>query len=158
VNPSNKPLANDHKFYLPVGLPIPVAEPDGLSAPYWNGLRDNRLMVQRCKACATWQFAPEWICHRCHQFDPDWVQVEPKGRIFSWERSWHPVHPCLANRGPYLAVVVELPDAGNIRMLGNLLGAPTAPVEIGADVVGTFEHHLDAQPAFTLLQWKYANG
>ena len=25
-------------FYLPSGLPIPVAEPDGLSAPYWDGL------------------------------------------------------------------------------------------------------------------------
>src|SRR5439155_1147112 len=56
--------------YLPEGLPIPVAEPDGLSAPYWAGLRQNRLMVQRCNRCQTWQFGPEWLCHRCHAFDP----------------------------------------------------------------------------------------
>ncbi len=30
--------------YLPPGLPIPVPEPDGLSAPYWEGLRQNRLL------------------------------------------------------------------------------------------------------------------
>ena len=28
--------------YLPEGLPIPVPEPDGLSAPYWAGLREGK--------------------------------------------------------------------------------------------------------------------
>ena len=32
--------------YLPAGLPIPVTEPDGLSAPYWAGLRENRLSAR----------------------------------------------------------------------------------------------------------------
>ena len=41
--------------YLPAGLPIPVAEADDLSAPYWAGLRQNRLMVQHCTRCQTWQ-------------------------------------------------------------------------------------------------------
>jgi hypothetical protein len=73
--------------YLPAGLTIPVAEADDLSAPYWAGLRQNRLMVQHCTRCQTWQFGPEWLCHRCHTFDPQWVEVELRGRIFSWERS-----------------------------------------------------------------------
>jgi hypothetical protein len=70
--------------YLPAGLPVPVAEPDDLSAPYWAGLRQNRLMVQQCSHCRTWQFGPEWLCHRCHAFDPSWTEIEPCGRIFSW--------------------------------------------------------------------------
>jgi acetyl-CoA acetyltransferase len=69
--------------YLPSGLPIPVPEPDGLSAPYWAALRQNRLLVQRCARCHTWQFGPEWLCHCCHGFDPEWTEVAPKGRIFS---------------------------------------------------------------------------
>lgn len=68
--------------YLPVGLPIPVSEPDGLSAPYWEALRQGRLLVQRCDRCGTWQFGPEWICHHCHAFDLTWTEVEPAGRIF----------------------------------------------------------------------------
>jgi uncharacterized OB-fold protein len=140
--------------YLPAGLPIPVAEPDGLSAPYWQGLRDNRLMVQRCGHCRTWQFGPEWLCHNCHAFDPGWVEVEPRGRIFSWERVWHPSHVALRGYGPYVALLVELPQAGGIRMVGNLLGDPAQDVVIGAEVDGVFEHHRESNLPYCLLQWR----
>ena len=140
--------------YLPAGLPVPVAEPDGLSAPYWGGLQQGRLLVQRCASCGCWQFGPEWICHRCHAFDPAWVEVAPEGRIYSFERVWHPVHPALKERCPYLAVLVELPHAGNVRMVGNLLGDPRQEVSIGAEVTGVFEHHPQAAPPYSLLQWR----
>ncbi len=142
--------------YLPAGLPIPVPEPDGLSAPYWNGLREGRLLVQRCPACGTWQFGPECLCHRCHRFEPDWIEVAPRAAIYSWERVWHPSHPALKGHGPYLAVLVELTDAGRVRMVGNLLGDPMQAVEIGGAVVGEFEHHPDANPPYSLLQWRLA--
>ena len=140
--------------YLPPGLPIPVCEPDGLSEPFWAGLRGGRLMVQRCAACSTWQFGPEWLCHRCHRFDPEWVEVAPRGLIYSWERVWHASHAALKGHGPYLAVLVELPAAGHVRMVGNLLGDPLQAPQIGAAVQGVFEHHADAAPAFSLLQWR----
>jgi uncharacterized OB-fold protein len=140
--------------YLPPGLPIPVPEPDGVSAPYWNGLREGVLRVQRCAHCQAWQFGPEWICHACLQFDPAWVEVEPSGLIFSWERIWHPAHPALKDHGAYLAVVVGLPHAGRVRMVGNLLGDPLQEVRIGAEVQGVFEHHPEASQPYTLLQWR----
>jgi len=140
--------------YLPQGLPIPVAEPDGLSAPYWEGLRQNRLLVQRCVRCRNWQFGPEWLCHHCHAFDPEWTEIEARGRIFSSERVWHPSHAALKQHGPYLAVLVELPHAGDVRMVGNLLGDPLQTVAIGDHVEGVFEHHLQADPQYSLLQWR----
>jgi uncharacterized OB-fold protein len=142
--------------YLPAGLPAPVPEPDGLSAPYWAGLREGRLLVQRCSGCGTWQFGPEWLCHRCHRFDPDWVEVAPRGLIHSWERIWHPSHPALKGHGPYLVVLVELPEAGKVRMVGNLLGDPMQAVAIGAAVTGVFEQHAQASPPYALLQWQTA--
>jgi uncharacterized protein len=142
--------------YLPSGLPIPVSEPDGLSAPYWSGLREGRLLVQRCAHCTTWQFGPEWLCHRCHRMDPAWVEVNPRGLIYSWERVWHPSHAALKGRGPYLAVLVELPEAGSVRMVGNLLGDAMQEVTIGARVDGVFEHHADASTPYSLLQWRLA--
>lgn len=140
--------------YLPPGLPIPVPESDGVSAPYWSGLREGVLRVQRCSQCRTWQFGPEWICHACLKFDPAWVDVEPVGCIYSWERVWHPVHPVLKEHGPYVAVVVELPHAGRVRMVGNLLGDPMQEVRIGSEVQGVFEHHPEALPPYSLLQWR----
>lgn len=140
--------------YLPDGLPSPVAEPDGLSLQFWNGLRGSRLMIQRCAHCATWIFAPEWICHSCHSFDLEWQEVEPRGRIFSWERVWRASHPALSTATPYLAVLVELASADNVRMLGNLHGDPLQNVQIGACVSGIFEHHEHANPPYSLLQWQ----
>ena len=134
-----------------------MPETDGLSAPYWEGLREEHLLVQRCTACATWQFGPEWICHRCHSFDVHWTEIEPKGRIFSWERVWHPVRPNLKDHGPYLVVLIEMPLAGNIRLIGNLLGDPHQEVTLGAEVEGMYEHHNDSEPAYTLLQWRLRN-
>lgn len=98
-------------------------------------------------------WGPEWICHRCHPFELRWVEIEGRGRIYSYERPHHPVHTALEGHGPYLVVLVELPDYGNIRMLGNLLGDPMQNVEIGAMVEAVFEPHEAVDPPYTLVQW-----
>ena len=85
-----------------------------------------------------------------------WEEVKGQGRIFSWTRMWHPVHPALKGRGAYVTVLVELPHAGNIRMIGNLLGDPMQKVEIGTMVEAVFEHHETSDPPFSLLHWKRA--
>jgi uncharacterized OB-fold protein len=139
--------------YLRPGLPIPVPSPDGLDTPYWDGLRDERLLLQRCRACRGWQWGPEWVCHRCRSFDLAYEETEPSGVIYSHQRIWHPVHPALADQGPYIVVLVELPDAGGVRLVGNLLGDPHQDLPIGAAVHGVFEHHPDDDPPHTLLHW-----
>lgn len=142
--------------YLPEGLPVPVPQADGLDAPYWEGLRNERLLVQRCAQCRGWQWGPEWVCHRCRSFDLRWEPVEGKGRLHSWTRVWHPVHPALQQHGPYLLAVVELPRAGCIRMLGNLLGDPMRDPAFNAAVEVVFEHHPGATPPYSLAQWRLA--
>jgi uncharacterized OB-fold protein len=144
--------------YLPPGLPIPVPERNGLSAPFWQGVREERLTVQRNPRTGVYQWPPQWIAHDTQTFDLDWVEVEPRGVIYSWTRVWHPVHPALRDACPYVVVVVELRHAGNVRMLGNLLGDPRQEVVIGAPVEAVFEHHNDAEPPFTLVQWRRTGG
>jgi len=51
-------------------------------------------------------------------------------------------------------VLVELPEAGNIRMIGNLLGPADQDVIIGAEVEAVFEPHDDADIPYTLVQWR----
>jgi uncharacterized protein len=140
------------EFYLHEGLPQPAPTP--LDAPYWSGLQENRLVLQHCESCQQWQWGPEWICHHCHSEDVVFTQVAPAGKIYSYERVWHPVHPALKEQGPYIVVLVEIPEAGNVRLIGNLLGDPEQAVTIGAPVQGVFEHH--EQAGYTLLQWQVA--
>lgn len=142
-------------YYLPKDMPTPVVENDNLDLPYWEGTLKGELRVQRCKDCGTWQWGPEWLCHECLSFDLDWVAVAPQGKIYSWTRLWHPVHPALKQHGPYLAVLVELPHAGNLRMLGNLVGDPKQEVEIGHEVEAVFEQHPDGNPPYALVHWRH---
>ena len=139
--------------YLPDGLPAPMASPDGLDTAYYEAVARHELVVQKCDDCGTFQWGPEWICHKCRSLNVGWAQVEPTGKIYSWERVWHPVHPALAEACPYVVVLVELPHADGVRMVGNLLGEPTDPVVIGAEVEAVFEDHPGEFP-YTLVQWQ----
>ena len=146
-------------FYLNAGLPVPGGpSEDGLDAPFWEALDDERIVIQRCNGCQTWQWGPEWICHKCRSFDVGWGEVPPQGVLFSWQRVWHPSHPALKEQGPYLVVLVELPTAGNVRVIGNLLGDPLQDVRIGTTVTAFFEHHRDVESPYTLLQWRVVDG
>ena len=136
--------------YMPAGMPLPAPMTDGLDAPFWEGTRQHRLLVQRCHACETFQFGPEWICHRCRSADVGWYECSGRGTVYAFERVWHPVHPALKERVPYLVVLVELPDADNVRLVGNLLGDPQQEVHIGDDVEVVWEEHEDV----TLPQWR----
>ena len=142
--------------YLNPGLSQPVPSPDGLDAPFWKGLREEQIFIQRCSDCQAWQWGPEWICHHCLSEAMTYEAVEGAGTIYSYERIWHPVHPALKEQGPYLVVLVSLTGAGDVRIVGNLLGDPHQDVPIGAAVTAVFEHHEQADPPFTLLQWKLA--
>lgn len=138
-------------YYLNEGLPSPKAT--SLDEPYWSGLEENELRIQQCQSCKKWQWGPEWICHRCLSDQLEFLPVEPVGNIYSYERVWHPVHPALAEQGAYLIVLVELPHADHVRLVGNMIGDPVQEVVIGAPVKGVFEHHPGKEP-YTLLHWE----
>ena len=135
-------------YYLNEALAQPI--PTDLDKPFWEGLDNDQLWIQRCNDCSGWQWGPEWICHHCHGETVTFEPVEAEGKIYSFERVWHPVHPALVEQGPYIVVLVEIPHAGNVRLVGNLVGDPEQDVVIGSKVTAVFEHHAD----FTLLQWQ----
>ena len=135
--------------YLP-GLALPAPARDGVDAPFWQGATEHRLVLQRCRQCGRFQMPPEWICHHCHAWDLDWQEVEGTGVVHSWMRVHNASHPALADRVPYLVVVVEVTSADNVKLLGNLLGDPDQAVGIGDVVSVVFEDHDDA----TLIQWR----
>ena len=136
--------------HLPPGLPRPSfdSEPD---LPFWQALRDHRLLLQRCGRCGVVQHPPEVLCEACQSIDLTWVEASPFGSLFTWARMWHPAHPSLADACPYVVVVVELDGWPGIRLLGNLLDDPGGQVQVGVQLAGVFE---DGPDGVTLLQWR----
>ena len=145
-------MADDKKYYLPEGLPSPRAQRTGLDTEFWAATKRHELVVQRCNSCKAFQWGPELLCYACRSFDMGWHKVSGRGKLFSWVRCWNPVHPALKDACPYIVAVIELPDAGNVRMVGNLLGDPTQNPPFDVAVEAVFEDHPDA----TLVQWKLA--
>ena len=139
--------------YLLAGLAKPVPDREGLDTEFWEGLKEGKLLLQRCDGCGRFQWGPEYVCHRCHSLELHFEEVSPEGILYSHQRVWHPVHPALAEQGPYVIALVELPHADNVRLVGNLLGDPMQPLVIGSKVEAVFEHHPEDEPANTLLQW-----
>ncbi|MGI5200223.1 Zn-ribbon domain-containing OB-fold protein [Spirillospora sp. CA-108201] len=103
---------------------------------YWEALRHGRLVVQHCGSCGAWLPGSRIMCPRCHGFEVDWRPVAAKGRVFTWCRTHYPYMSELADLHPYVSVVVELPAAGGVRVLG-MLDPGSAAVRIGDPVDGT---------------------
>ena len=101
-------------------------------------------MIQRCAACGAWRHPPVPICSACHATAHRGERVSGRGRVFSYTIAYHPVHPALVERVPYNIALVELPDAGNVRLVTNLIDVPPDEVAVGLEVEVVFEDLEDA--------------
>ncbi len=130
---------------------------DGLDAPHWEGLRDGKLLLQRCAICSRWIWAPRPMCPGCHCLDLTWQQVDPVGTIYSWTRTWQHFGREATGHLPYVVVLVELPSAGGCRVIGVLLHADGVTPRIGARVTGQIELPPDEEH-WPLIRWQLETG
>ena len=115
----------------------------------------GRVSIQSCKACHEVQHPPEVVCLACGSDDFGWRESEGHGRIESFARVHHPVHPALADQTPYIVVVVSLDDIPGVHVIGNLSGASTTPVAIGQSVRAIFERVEDPElGTLQIPQWE----
>ncbi len=128
---------------------------DGLDAPHWTGLRDGRLLLQRCRDCRTWTWGPRPICPSCHSFDTAWEHVKPVGTLFAWTRTWQPFTPEATGHLPYTVALVELPRAGSRRVLGVLADTDGVTPRIGSPVRGEIEQP-PGHSLWPLIRWHLA--
>jgi uncharacterized OB-fold protein len=108
--------------------PIPV--PSSESQPYWDGLREHKLLMPRCDACEGYWFPPSLLCPSCNSAKWSWTAVSGRGRIFSYVVYHRVYHPGFAGEVPYAVAVIEL-DEGP-RMISNVIGI--APDELVCDM------------------------
>jgi uncharacterized protein len=128
---------------------------DGRDIPFWDGLVEGRLLIQRCPACGTWVWPAQWNCPECHRFSPDWTEVEPRGRVFSWTRTHQKFSAEFAELTPYISVVVELPlDSHPRRLLGLLLGDDRVDPVIGEEVEGVFQPGSELTGGTAVIRWR----
>ncbi len=115
--------------------PPPAADLD--SAPFWEGARARRLMIQACPACGRLRFPPMPGCPHCGAPGGSWVQVSGAGTVYSWVRVHRTSNARFADLVPYVVATIEL--APGCRMVARLDAA--GPVVIGSAVEAVYVEH-----------------
>jgi hypothetical protein len=108
--------------------PIPVASVE--SAPYWEGLRNHRLLMQKCSGCKNFWFPPSLLCPHCGSAHNEWCELSGRGRVFTYVVVHRVYHPGFAGDVPYVVAVIEL-DEGP-RMVSNVVGV--TPDQVACDM------------------------
>lgn len=105
----------------------PVPDEDG--APFWEYAGRGELRVQACAGCGELRFPPRPCCPHCRSFASEWRRVSGTGRIWSYVVPHPPLLPAYAAQAPYNVIVVELAEVPRIRLVGNLVAGPDAPLD-----------------------------
>ena len=118
---------------------------------WWEFCAQRKLTMQQCQVCASYRHPPSPICHRCQSLEYRWRVLSGKGSVYAHTRVVQAAHPAFINRVPYWIVLVELPDAGFERMVGNLVNISLGGVAIGTPVVVDWE---EIGQGLVLPQWR----
>lgn len=126
-----------------------VPKPDELTAPYWEGAREGKLLLQQCRNCGNTWHPPTPICNRCQSDDIAWRESSGRGAVYSHTIVQHATHVAMQGRTPYLVAQVELEEG--TRVVANILDCPLEAVRIGMPVEVTFE---EIAPGVVLPQFR----
>jgi uncharacterized OB-fold protein len=128
----------------------PLPQPTADSRPYWDGLKEGRLLFQKCRDCHLVRHYPMPMCPNCHSMELDWVESSGKGTVESWTVAHHAFHPAFKGKLPYTLVTVEMQEG--VRMCAALDTSDSPKISIGLDVLVVFEKVTDdvVIPAFRL--------
>jgi uncharacterized protein len=108
--------------------------PNVFTEPFWLATAEHRLVLPRCTNCSTYRFPPSPFCFACRAQAVEWVGNDGRGTLYSFTIVRHAVIPEVAAALPIVAGVVELPDTGGVRLVGNIVDCEPEAVAIGAPV------------------------
>lgn len=111
----------------------PTVSPD--TEFFWNGLRENKLLIQRCSGCQALRHPPRPMCPTCNSLEWDTVESSGRGAVYSYVMPRHPPMPFMEY--PYIVALIAL-DEG-VRLVSNLRDIEPDAVEVGMDVEVFYE-------------------
>lgn len=130
-------------------MPVPAIDPD--TQGFWDACKEHRLVVQQCKQCGSYRFAPAPVCYNCQSFDFDWIQSDGVGEVYTWTVTHRSLHPGTDAAVPYNTVVVELSDCGGAKITSNLLGVEPDAIKPGMKVIVEWD---DVTPEISLPRFR----
>ena len=100
----------------------PLPQPTPESKPFFDALKERRLLIQRCEECGLAYYYPRPFCPACLSARVEWEQASGRGKLYSFVINQRAAPGFVA---PYIIAVVEL-DEGP-RMMTNLVDIEPDP-------------------------------
>lgn len=97
---------------------------------FFNGLEENRLLVQQCAACGRLRNPPGPLCPVCRSFDWNEAQLAGRGSIYTYTIHHHPKLPEFDV--PHVVIAADM-DEG-VRVVADLERAASDEVHVGGRV------------------------
>jgi uncharacterized protein len=118
------------------------------SAPFFDALREGRLVLQACADCGRLRQPIAPVCPYCGGRRFEWRQCSGAGRVHSWVRYRRSYLPEFESLMPYDVLCVGLAEGP--RIFGRLVARGVEP-EIGMEVSLVVERFPSGEcaPAFT---------
>ncbi len=118
-----------------VAKPVPV--PDEASAPFFDGAREGRLMLQHCAGCGKWSFPVRERCPHCMGAKLAWRAASGRGTLYTFAIMHQVMNPGFAADVPYNVSQIDLEEG--VRMVCNIIGVANDQLRIGMAVEAVFE-------------------
>jgi uncharacterized OB-fold protein len=128
-----------------------MPNPTPTTEPFWQGLKQKRVLLQQCDECDKWIFYPRSNCPGCLSGDISWREVSGEGEVYSFTIARRPTAPQFAGLEPQLIAVIELKEG--VRMNSVVVNVGEQTLAVGLKVKPFFESGLGDQ---TLLYFEPA--
>lgn len=108
----------------------PMPSPDGDSMALWEGLKEGKLLLQKCTDCGDVQYYRQEMCCNCLSDNVGSFESTGRGTIHSYSVVHRAPGPAFKADVPYAVLLVELEEGP--RMISSLVGSD--PNEIDMDM------------------------
>lgn len=126
----------------------PLPDPDDpLTASFWSGTKESKLLVQSCDGCGYLRWPPSLICPECLRPGGVWAPVRPAGTLWSFAIYRRALAAGFRDEVPYAVGSIELDDGP--RMIGTLVGDVTQFI-VGERMRAVFRAFDDV----ALVEWE----
>jgi uncharacterized OB-fold protein len=99
-------------------------------ATFWDGTREQQLLLPHCRSCSSVFWYPRPTCPRCLSADLEWTPSSGRGEVYA-------VSVMARSEDPYAVVLVDLDDG--VRLMSNMVETDAADVRVGQRVELTWE-------------------
>jgi uncharacterized OB-fold protein len=96
---------NSKSEKIEIKRPRPVENYD--TAFFWQGVREHKLLIQRCASCGNLRHPPGPMCPHCRSLKWDTVESTGRGKVHSFVIIYHPPIPPFEYPNPVGLVELE---------------------------------------------------